>query len=80
MKQEPVASTWNTHEHTYKGHKILVRTRHLGGKAHIWGINGERVIKTFKSDYNNEKLLLERAKSFIDKNLIIKCLWEKYYT
>ena len=77
MTQEPLTSVWNSYEHNYKGHKLLIKTRQLGGKVHIWGINGNRVIKTFKSEYNNEILLLKTAQNFINErnnNLILKSL------
>lgn len=67
MEQEPLISSWKSSEHVYKGHKLLVKTRQNGGKVHIWGIEGERVIKTFKSAYNSEILLLKQAQHFIKR-------------
>ncbi len=67
MEQIPLVSSWKSSEHVYKGHKILVKTRQKGGKVHIWGICGERVIKTFKSAYNSEILLLKQAQHFIKR-------------
>ena len=69
MDQTPSVSTWKSSEHVHKGHKILVKTRQCGGKVHIWGISGDRVIKTIKSDYNSATLLLKQAMHFINSKV-----------
>jgi len=66
-KEKHIDGEWWTTEYSYRDRKIQVKSREgKGMKAHVWNENSTEVIKTFRYRWIPYKLLLEKAKRYID--------------
>lgn len=58
----------NTTNYDYKGHQLIIKMKkNKGAKIHVWDIQGDKVLKTFRFAFATQEFLLKKAQQWIDK-------------